>query len=54
MFILLVLTIVSVFACFYIAKSLKGQSYYWAFMGAIFGPLAIPFAFLSKPELKIS
>jgi len=52
MFILLVLNILSVFVCFYIAKSRKTQSYFWAFMGAVFGPFAIPFVFLSKPETE--
>jgi hypothetical protein len=52
MFILLALNLISIFVCFYIAKSRNAQSYYWAFMGAIFGPLAIPFVFLSKPETE--
>jgi hypothetical protein len=52
MFLLLILNIISIFVCFYIAKYRHAQSYYWAFMRALLGPLAIPFAFLSKPELK--
>jgi hypothetical protein len=52
MFIILILNIVSVFVCYCIAKSRKAQSYFWAFMGAIFGPLAVPFVFLSKPETE--
>ncbi|XQW83592.1 hypothetical protein ACOYR1_10530 [Thalassotalea piscium] len=52
MFIFLVLNILSVSVCYYIAKSRKAQSYFWAFMGAVFGPFAIPFIFLSKPEAE--
>jgi hypothetical protein len=52
MFLLLILNIISIFVCFYIAKYCNTQSYYWAFMGALVGPLAILFAFLSKLELK--
>lgn len=52
LFILMVLTFISVFACYYIAKGRDASGMFWAFMGAVFGPLAIPFAFFSKPELQ--
>jgi len=50
LFVLMVLTFISVFACYYIAKNRHASAMFWALMGAIFGPLAIPFAFYSNPE----
>ena len=47
---ILVLTfIVSAIICHLIAKNRKGNAVFWGVMGGIFGPIAIPFAFLSKP-----
>lgn len=50
MFVILMLTLLSVFICYYIAKSRNGRAMYWAFWGAVFGPFAIPFVFFSKPS----
>ena len=36
--------------CHFIAKSKNANTVFWGVMGAVFGPLAIPFALLSKPE----
>jgi hypothetical protein len=33
-----------------IAEKRGGKVMFWAIMGAVFGPLAIPFVFLVKPE----
>lgn len=49
-YILIALNIVSVFVCHYIAKSRGAKPAFWGVLGAIFGPLAIPFAFMVKPR----
>ena len=36
--------------CHTVAKKCGANTIFWALMGACFGPLAIPFSFLSKPE----
>ena len=35
--------------CHYIAKNRGANPSFWGVMGIIFGPLALPFVFLSKP-----
>lgn len=42
--------ILCAWACFAIAKSRQGDAPFWLAMGALFGPLAVPFAFLAKPR----
>ena len=50
---ILVLTfILSAIICHLIAKNRKGNAVFWGVMGGMFGPIAIPFAFLSKPDNK--
>ena len=45
------LLLASIAACHAIAKRRGGNPVFWGVMGALFGPLAIPFAFfLSKPK----
>jgi hypothetical protein len=48
MVILLVLHALSIFICYYIAKYRGAKARFWGIMGAIFGPLAIPFVLISK------
>ena len=36
------------FLLWYIADKRGANTWYWAFMGALFGPFAIPFIFLTK------
>lgn len=50
-YILIGLNIASIFVCHFIAKSRGAKPVFWGVMGAIFGPLAIPFAFIAKPSL---
>jgi hypothetical protein len=45
---LIALNIASIFLCHYIAKSRGKRPVYWGILGAFFGPLAIPFAFMAK------
>ncbi|WP_440875192.1 hypothetical protein [Thalassotalea sp. PLHSN55] len=49
MVVLIVLNILSIFVCFYLAKLRHARRYYWALLGALLGPLAIPFVFFAKP-----
>ena len=49
-YILIVLNIASIFACHYIAKSRGAKPAFWGVLGAVFGPLAIPFALMAKPR----
>ena len=51
-YVLIVLNVLSIFVCHYIAKSRGAKPVFWGVMGALFGLLAIPFAFASKPEEK--
>ena len=47
---ILILTFIpSAIFCHYVAKKRKANAIFWGVMGAIFGPLAIPFVFMSKP-----
>jgi hypothetical protein len=47
---LIALNILSVFACHFLAKRRGANPVFWGVMGALFGPLAIPFVFLARPE----
>ena len=40
--------IVSIIFCHFMAKNRGANAVFWGVMGAIFGPLAIPFVFLAK------
>ena len=40
--------IISAVLCHFIAKNRGANAVFWGVMGAVFGPLAIPFVFLSK------
>jgi hypothetical protein len=42
----------SVVACYAIAKRRGGNPVFWGLMGLLFGPLAIPFALLSRPKRR--
>jgi len=50
---IMILTFVtSAVICHFIAKNKNANSVFWGVMGAVFGPLAIPFALLSKSETR--
>ena len=36
--------------CYAVAKKRGAKTAYWALMGFLLGPLAIPFVFFSKPK----
>jgi len=44
------LLLASVVACHAIAKWRGGNPVFWGAMGLLFGPFAIPFAFLARPK----
>ena len=50
--ILIIVVIASAVSCHRIAKNRHGNAVFWGVMGALFGPFAIPFAFLSKPDVN--
>jgi hypothetical protein len=50
--VLALLLLVSVVACVAIAKQRGGNPVFWGVMGLLFGPLAIPFAFLARPKRR--
>jgi hypothetical protein len=50
--VLILITLASALVCHAIARRRGSKPVFWAIMGALFGPLAIPFAFLSRPRTK--
>jgi hypothetical protein len=48
MIILLILNVLSIFICYYIAKSRGAKARFWSILGAIFDPLAIPFVLIPR------
>ena len=48
--VLVLLLLASVAACHAIAKRRGGNPVFWGAMGLLFGPFAIPFAFLAGPK----
>ncbi len=51
-YLLVAITVISAYICYYAAKERGLSKHYWLFMGALFGPLAIPFAYLAKSKRK--
>jgi hypothetical protein len=49
-YLLITMIVISVFICYYAAKQRGLSKPYWIFMGALFGPLAVPFVFLTKSK----
>ncbi len=47
---LILVTLLSAFACYLLAKSRSADRRFWLVMGLFFGPLAIPFVFFAKPK----
>ena len=46
--ILLLIAILSIVVCHVLAKRRGANPVFWGMMGAVFGPLAIPFVFFKK------
>jgi 4-amino-4-deoxy-L-arabinose transferase-like glycosyltransferase len=51
---LVILTVFCSALCHYIAKKRGAKPVFWAAMGALLGPIALPFVFFSKPQFKQS
>lgn len=47
------LSFACVVVCHHIAKKRRARPVFWRAMGAVFGPLAIPFVFVAKPILRM-
>lgn len=48
----IVMPIVCAGICYSAAKKRNATVPFWVVMGALFGPLALPFVFMSKPKSK--
>ena len=46
---LIIGTLMCAATCYFIARSRSADTLYWAVLGLLLGPIAIPFAFFSKP-----
>lgn len=49
---LLLINVICIFVCYVFAKWRRANVKYWAIMGAILGPLALPFMVFAKVEKK--
>jgi len=47
--VLVIVSLLSMLVCYLISGSRSANRPYWAVMGLLLGPLAIPFAFFAKP-----
>jgi len=50
MFVLLIINLLSVFICYYVAKQRKAKISFWILLALLIGPIAIPFVFFAKAE----
>ena len=48
----ILLPVVCSVICYSVAKKRNAAVPFWVVMGAIFGPLALPFVFMAKPKNK--
>ena len=44
--------LVSIVVCHFLARQRGANPVFWGVMGAIFGPLAIPFVFMAKTQVS--
>ncbi len=49
---LLIINIACIFACYEIARQRRADARFWGWMGALLGPLAVPFVFFAQPKDK--
>lgn len=52
MVVLLIITLISMALCYYVAKSRQANTIFWLLAALLVGPLAIPFVFFAKPVVK--
>jgi|TARA_B100001093_G_scaffold71953_1_gene62540 hypothetical protein len=51
-FLVMAITLCSAFICFTVSKEKGLNSTFWLWMAIVFGPLAVPFIYLSKSKEK--
>jgi len=49
---LIIVSLLSMLACYLIARSRNADRGFWILMGLLLGPLAIPFVFFAKPTSR--
>jgi hypothetical protein len=49
LYVLVIVNLLSIVVCNVIARRRGSRPVFWALMGALFGPFAIPFALKSRP-----
>ena len=49
---LVIVNIISIFICYKVTKDRGGNARLWGWMGVVFGPFAIPFAFFCKVKTE--
>lgn len=52
--IMVLLSLACIVSCHFIAKKHGANPVFWGVIGAIVGPLAVPFALMAKPKRKPS
>ena len=50
LWVILIVTGLSMLACYQIVNARSGDRVFWVLMALLFGPFAIPFAFFAKPQ----
>ncbi len=53
MAVLIIINLISIILCYYVAKHRKAKILFWVLVSLIVGPLAIPFVFFSKPVVAV-
>ncbi|WP_331344251.1 hypothetical protein [Cellvibrio sp. UBA7661] len=48
----ILIPIICAIICYSVAKKRNAAVPFWVVMGALFGPLALPFVFMAKPKNK--
>ncbi len=51
MAVLIIVNLISIILCYFVAKHRKAKILFWVLVSLIAGPLAIPFVFFSKPAV---
>ena len=52
MVILIIVSAISIVLCYFVAKYRQANTSFWLITALLFGPLAVPFVFFSKPAVK--
>ena len=52
-YLMIAAALLSMLICYQIARARSANRVFWVVMAAIFGPLAIPFAFFARPVAAV-